>query len=157
MVVTVGGFASAPMPITVAQFQPGIYSTNQAGSGQGVIVIAGTASLAAPVGAFPGSRPVKRGEYLTIYASGLGATTGRPANGAPAPTDRLINAACNTQVLFGKTSVPAAFAGLSPGFVGLFQVNVQVPDTIDADSALPVSLVCSNGNRTSNVVTIAVE
>jgi uncharacterized protein (TIGR03437 family) len=88
----VGGFVSATFPITVAQVQPAIFSTNQAGTSQGVIVIAGTASLAAPSGAFPGSRPVKRGEYLTIYASGLGVAGKPPADGAPAPLDRLVNA-----------------------------------------------------------------
>jgi uncharacterized protein (TIGR03437 family) len=59
--------------------------------------------------------------------------------------------------MFGKTSATPAFAGLSPGFVGLYQVNVQVPDTIEPDSGVPVSLVCTNVNRTSNTVTIAVE
>jgi uncharacterized protein (TIGR03437 family) len=111
----------------------------------------------APVGAFPGSRPVKASEYITIYSGGLGYTGKPPADGAPAPTDRLIAGSCNAQVLFGTISVPAAFTGLSPGFVGLDQVNVQVPDGLGADAALPVSLVCSNGNAKSNVVTIAVE
>ena len=45
------------------------------------------------------------------------------------------------------------FAGLAPGFVGLYQVNVQVPTTVIG--TVPVTLTV--GGITSNTVTIAVQ
>jgi len=47
-----------------------------------------------------------------------------------------------------------ASAGLAPGFVGLYQVNVLVPTGVGAGAAVPV--VISIGGATSNTVTIAV-
>ena len=54
-------------------------------------------------------------------------------------------------------SVPAtvSFSGLAPGFVGLYQVNVQVPENAPAGDAVPVVLTI--GGISSNTVTIAVQ
>jgi uncharacterized protein (TIGR03437 family) len=52
--------------------------------------------------------------------------------------------------------VPATvtFVGLAPGWVGLYQVNVQVPANTHVGDAVPVAL--SIGGVASNQVTIAV-
>ena len=53
--------------------------------------------------------------------------------------------------------VPAAvtFSGLAPGFVGLYQVNAEVPANARTGDAVPVALTI--GGVTSNTVTIAVQ
>jgi uncharacterized protein (TIGR03437 family) len=53
--------------------------------------------------------------------------------------------------------VPAtvSFSGLAPGFFGLYQVNVQVPQNAPVGSA--VSVVLTIGGIGSNTVTIAVQ
>jgi len=56
--------------ISLASFAPGLFSTNQQGAGQAAILIANTSFMAAPSGLFPGSRPVRRGEYISIFATG---------------------------------------------------------------------------------------
>jgi len=58
-------------------------------------------------------------------------------------------------VSIGGVSAPAIFSGLSPGFVGLYQVNVQVPLNAPVGNAVPV--VLSIGGAASNTVTIAVQ
>jgi len=50
-------------------------------------------------------------------------------------------------------AAPVIFAGLAPGYVGLYQVNVQVPEGVAAGDAVPVIL--STG-AVSNAVTISV-
>jgi uncharacterized protein (TIGR03437 family) len=55
----------------------------------------------------------------------------------------------------GGVSETPSFAGLAPGFVALYQVNVQIPATISAGSAVPVSLTVYG--VPSNKVTIAVQ
>jgi uncharacterized protein (TIGR03437 family) len=60
----------------------------------------------------------------------------------------------------GGTSADVTFAGLVPGFVGLFQVNARVPDAAPIGQDVPVSLTVtapSGDAQTSNTVTIAIE
>jgi uncharacterized protein (TIGR03437 family) len=52
-----------------------------------------------------------------------------------------------------------SFSGLAPGFVGLYQVNAQVPDHAPTGDAVPVVLTMTgqNGAVSSLAVTIAVQ
>ncbi|MEX2263208.1 MAG: hypothetical protein WD696_14725 [Bryobacteraceae bacterium] len=72
-----------------------------------------------------------RGDYILVYATGLGeldrpAEAGEPA-GLPAPT--LVQFPI---VRIGGQAVEVAWAGLAPGFAGLYQVNVRVPESIQS-------------------------
>jgi uncharacterized protein (TIGR03437 family) len=93
----------------------------------------------AAVGALAGtaSRPATAGDYVTLYATGLGQTTpaypaGQVISGAFPITDLS-----QVQVLFGTRSAKVLFAGMT--FAGVFQINVQVPDGIAAGE-MPVVL-----------------
>ena len=88
-----------------------------------------------PEGSFPGvaTHPAKNGDTLTIYAIGLGATSPYVATGQPAPSSEpLARLTSLPAVAFGggiggATATPL-FAGLSPTYAGLYQVNVTIPD-----------------------------
>ncbi|HWQ53467.1 MAG TPA: metallophosphoesterase [Bryobacteraceae bacterium] len=54
------------------------------------------------------------GNYVTIYAVGLGEVVGGMAAGAVA-------------VQIGNTTVAPSFAGVAPGYAGLYQLNVAIP------------------------------
>ena len=54
----------------------------------------------------------------------------------------------------GGVTVPPSFSGLT-SFVGLYQVNVQVPS--EASTGDAVAVVLTIGGATSNTVTIAVQ
>ncbi|MBI4465461.1 MAG: SBBP repeat-containing protein [Acidobacteria bacterium] len=156
LTVAAGGVTSSPVTVSLASFAPGIFSTNSTGSGQGAILIANSPFVAAPVGMFSGSRPVKRGEeYISIYCTGLGAVTNQPPTGVQAPGAPPSLTVTTPQVSIGGVPVPVAFSGLAPGYFGLYQVNVQVPATAPTGSAIAV--VLSIGGVTSNMVTIAVQ
>jgi len=47
------------------------------------------------------------------------------------------------------------FSGLAPAFVGLWQLNIQVPPAASTGEAIVLSL--DFGNQTANSVTIAVK
>jgi uncharacterized protein (TIGR03437 family) len=83
--------------------------------------------------------PAKPSETLIIYLAGLGSATNQPASGSPAPpppTDPKIPA---TLTLNGSVVQPS-FIGLTPGTVGLYQINFVVPDgTPDGNLTLTVS------------------
>jgi uncharacterized protein (TIGR03437 family) len=62
--------------------------------------------------------PVRRGQVLILFATGLGAVN---TDGALARTLEPVT------VILNGTELTPAFAGLAPGYVGLYQVNVQLP------------------------------
>src|SRR6185437_9852768 len=115
----------------LTKLQPGIYSLDASGTGQGVVEIAGTSLLAGPAGS--GSRPVQSGsEYLVAYCSALGPVAGAgggsvPAAGFATPSSDVYQTAARITATLGGISVPVTFAGLTPTLVGVYQVNMQVP------------------------------
>lgn len=156
VVVTVGGQSSTPQTVPLGSFSPGIFSTNQKGTGQGAIQIANTSTYAAPSGSISGSatQAVKPGEFITIYCTGLGAVTNPPIPGKPASNNPLSHTVTTPKVTIGGENASVSFAGLSPGYVGLYQVNAQIPADASGGSAISVQLSLSG--VTSNTVTIAV-
>lgn len=142
--------------VPLARFSPGIYSADGSGTGQGAILINGTTNLAAPVNSRYKGQPARRGvDYIDIFATGLGPVTNQPATGAPAPADQLARTTTAVSVAIGGVAATVSFAGLAPGWVGLYQVNVLVPASAPAGDAVPVAL--SIGGKTANPVTVAIE
>jgi len=141
--------------IRLVPYKPAIFSTNQSGAGQGAITISGTGLVAAPAGAIGQSRPARRGEFIEIYATGLGAVTNTPFTGDPATANPLSRTTTTPVVTIGERPARVIFAGLAPGFIGLYQVNTDVPADAPTGEAVPVVLTI--GGVASNGVTIAVQ
>jgi uncharacterized protein (TIGR03437 family) len=150
-----GSAVSLPLTDQISALAPGIFSASSTGSGQGAVIIAGTAILAAPVGAFSGARPATRGEFVSIYCTGLGAVSGSTGSGSAAGSNPLSSTTVTPTVQIGGVPALVTFSGLAPGFAGLYQVNVQVPAAATAGSQVPVVLT-ANG-VSSNTVTIAIQ
>jgi uncharacterized protein (TIGR03437 family) len=157
LTVTNAAGTSTPLIISLAGVPPGIFSIDSSGKGQGAIQLANSSTFAAPAGSIPGAagQPVARGNYVTIYCSGLGAVSNQPATGAAASGSTLSSASGNVTVTIGGQNAPVSFAGLAPGFVGLYQVNAQVPSSVTPGNAVAV-VVTVNGTA-SNTVTMAVQ
>jgi adhesin/invasin len=150
---TVGGATSMQQTVSMAPFAPGLF-TLEAGSSQGVVMIADTQLLvASPSGA--GRRPATAGEFITLYCTGLGAVSNQPATGMPAQSSPYSVTTTTPTVTIGGIPALVSFSRLAPGSVGLYQVNVQVPMGLLANDAVPVILLI--GGVSSNAVTIAVQ
>ncbi len=156
VVVTVAGQSSSPQTVPLGPSSPGIFSLTQNGTGQGAVQIANTTTYAAAAGSISGSasRAVKPGEFITIYCTGLGTVSNPPAPGKPASSNPLSMTLATPTVTIGGQPATISFSGLSPGFVGLYQVNAQIPEGISGGSAVPIKL--SIGGVASNTVTIAI-
>jgi uncharacterized protein (TIGR03437 family) len=149
LVVTGKDAAGAPGSVTIVNAQPGVFTVSQSGTGQGV-VLDGLNNLV------DSSHAVKAGEALVIYATGLGATSPPVATGQSAPTvPPLALVTTPVKVTIGGVEAAVEFAGLAPGFVGLYQVNARVPAGVMAGNAVP--LVLTQNGVASNTVTIAVQ
>ncbi len=146
---------TVPETLNLAVAAPGIFTIASSGSGQGAILIANTATFAAPAGSIPGApaSPVPGGQYISIFCSGLGAVTNQPASGTAAGSNSTTVA--TPVVSIGGQNATVTFSGLAPGFVGLYQVNAQVPATVQSGNTVPVTL--SVNGAVSNTVTIAVQ
>jgi uncharacterized protein (TIGR03437 family) len=151
-----GSETSAVQPVAVAAVSPGIFTVNQQGTGQGAVLISNTAVFAAPSDSIPGreSRPVQRGEFISIFCTGLGDVTNRPPSGEPPSGDGLSVTLATPNVTIGGRDVTPSFSGLT-GFVGLYQVDVQVP--VETPTGDAVELVIAVSGVASNTVTIAVQ
>lgn len=139
---------SLPESITVASTRPAIFTVNQQGNGQGAILNQNFSANA------PGN-PEARGRVIQIFATGLGATTPAVAAGVPAPSNPPATTAIPVQATVGGQPAAVQFAGLAPGFVGLYQVNITVPAGVPPGPAVPLQL--TQDGVPSNTVTVAVQ
>lgn len=71
------------------------------------------------------ANPATRGQYVVLYANGLGPVSSPQADGAV--TTGLVNTTTPATVTIGGQPATVEFSGLAPGFVGLYQLNVEVP------------------------------
>jgi uncharacterized protein (TIGR03437 family) len=144
-----GSTLSLPESLVVAAAAPGIFTLNESGTGQGIIMKSDGVTLAQP------ATPANIGETVVIYCTGLGAVTPAVTEGSPAPFSPLAWTVNPVTVTIGGVAAPApSFNGLTPGLAGLYQVNVAVPAGIATGDAVPVTL--SVAGQSSPAVTIAV-
>jgi len=93
------------------------------------------------------SSPAHSGEYLVSYLAGMGATNATPASGAASPSSPLAMPTATPTLTINGTASPIAFAGLTPGLVGLYQMNFQLPSGLPAGD---ITLVVSQSGVASN-------
>jgi uncharacterized protein (TIGR03437 family) len=115
-------------------------------------------SIPMPVGSFPGvnTHPAKAGDALTIYAIGLGPTTPAVVSGQPAPTSAPFAPLTSTATVNfgagpGGMVVIPFYAGLTPTFAGLYQINVVVPEGLPKGA---INLTVNFSDTVSNAVQI---
>jgi uncharacterized protein (TIGR03437 family) len=135
--VTNGGVPSNVVQMYLTDAAPGSFSQNQDGIGYASALHNATGAVITP------DNPAQPGEYISLFLSGLGTVTPTISDGALGPPypglsySDLYDAG-NLGVFFNDygpngdmTGIQGDvnFAGLAPGFAGLYQINVQVPAT----------------------------
>jgi uncharacterized protein (TIGR03437 family) len=100
-------------------------------------------------------QPAQAGEIIHFFGTGFGPVTPPVPDGTPAPIaplSRTVNAVtCNTLNAAGADSGPAEvlFAGLAPGMIGIYQIDVRLPDPLPAGSF--VQIACRVGDRGTDI------
>lgn len=134
--------ASSTLPAAVAT--PGFFTTTQNGRGQ-------IAALNEDNSINSTTNPVGRGRVIQLYATGQGFLPDAPEDGVPAPSDRLISTPSRPRVIINTTDAEVQFSGLAPGFVGVWQLNVKVPESVPPGNSIVVAIlhqgIPSNSNR----------
>jgi uncharacterized protein (TIGR03437 family) len=144
LVVQRNGAVSTPFAVPVAAVQPAIFLYSGGPTGQGIIVNADTNAVATP------SNPASPGKYVIIYCTGLGPTDPQPDTGSAATGPAYIKSDISATI--GGQPATLVYAGLTPGFPGLYQINALVP-AVSGD-ALPV--VVTVAGQVSPAATMAV-
>lgn len=138
---------------TVADSAPGVFTVTSSGRDQAAAVNSDY-TLNAAFDRFPGSHPEVGGNYVTIYATGIGNTNPLVGDGQPAPSAPLAVATSTTAVNIGGVSAQVLYSGLAPGFVGLWQINAVLAGSLATNFATPLKVELKS--RLSPETTLAV-
>jgi uncharacterized protein (TIGR03437 family) len=141
--------ASAVLPMNVAA--PAFYTAAQNGSGQ-VSAYNVRASDGSTYGVNSNTNPVAVGDYVAIFGTGIGPVPNAPPDGqlsgnAPAPT--LPTVVVNAKVL---SAGDIGYFGLAPNLVGLFQLNIRVPQGTPPGPAVLVGMTYRDISSTKGPV-----
>jgi uncharacterized protein (TIGR03437 family) len=104
--------------VPLATYSPGIFAITDVGGN--------------PISA---GNPAKRGSGIVIYANGLGPVDNQPASGeATSPVQPFSATKTPATATIGSSTGQVTFTGLTPGSIGLYQVNVLIPADAPAGS-----------------------
>ena len=129
-----GQAASTSLTVTVSKYAPAIFLDS---NGPQIFHKDGTRVNK--------NNPATRDEPLTIYATGLGVTTGgKVTTGMPAPSSPLA-VTQPVSLYFGdptikQTAVIVDWSGLLPGYIGVYQINARIPGFHYKGNGLPVTV-----------------
>jgi uncharacterized protein (TIGR03437 family) len=119
-----------PFTVNIVEEQPGIFPR--------AILKAGTTINATTTAVHPG-------DFIEIYCTGLGPTRN---------VNNLDVTAISPTIFVGGIPLKPAYSGLAPGFVGLYQIDVKLPDTLPTGTQ---GVILSVGSAHSNEVKIEVQ
>ncbi|HUA18463.1 MAG TPA: hypothetical protein VMB25_06940 [Bryobacteraceae bacterium] len=131
--VTRGGGNSLPFTFAVTVSAPGIFqdTSNHA--------VAQNASAGYTLNS--SSDPAATGSVVVVYMNGQGPVSNPVADGSPAPDSPLATATGAWAATLGGVAATVQFVGLTPGFTGLAQANIQIPSGLGtADYPLVISV-----------------
>ncbi len=130
-------YGDLTLPLDLGDVAPGIF---QLDARRSAAVLNQDGTINSP------SNPAVRGQAIVVFATGLGAVA-RQSNGLSTTTMPV------TVVLNGRELIPF-FSGLTPGFIGLYQLNVTVP--VAAPPGLDQAILLRINGIDSNTAIIAV-
>ncbi|MBZ5619028.1 MAG: CHRD domain-containing protein [Acidobacteriia bacterium] len=150
IVVTSAGGASPATTeanVTIASVAPSIFIVDQTNS-LGAVVKNSDFSLITP------SNPVKAGDVIVVFSTGLGQTTPPAQTGVllQPPAGGFNNTGTVSATIGGQTAA-VVYSIASPGFAGLYQTAVTVPAGVSGTAKMALSA----GGTASNTVNLAVQ
>lgn len=145
--VTVNGAEVATGTLDVIAAGPGLFVLDTTNPAQPGAVVNPDGSINGPDNA------AAAGDTVLVYGTGLGALDTAVADGQ-APSG-VVRGTAATKVLVSVDEAVVHFSGLAPNFVGLWQLNVTIPDKSYITGPVPVVVI--QGGISTNAVTIWVD
>ena len=146
IVLRTPGGASDNLNVTILPNAPSVFRTTSAGGSDPVAAVyrAENNELVSD------SNPVRAGDSLVIYATGLGRTSPAVDTGDAAPSEPLASATTQPDVTLSGDPLSVDYAGLTPGGVGVYQINVKVAD-VPGNGTADLSIRQGNGHTTVTI------
>jgi len=133
----------------VASAAPAVFLSGVAGpqSGLATVFRADNGQLVTP------TNPVRSGDTLVIYLTGMGPTSPAVQAGLQTPPTLLTSVTQAPTLSLGSSNLSIEYAGLVPGYLsGLYQINATVPKTgVVSGDNVPLVISQSGGATTLNV------
>lgn len=145
MVLHTPGGVSDNYNLTVSPAAPSIFRLAGEGPEAGIatVVRASNGQVVTP------SNPIRGNDTLVIYLTGMGKTSPEVPDGQPAPADPLSLPLIPPTVDISGAQLPILFAGLTPGQIGVYQINVYVPSWVP--KGMNQSLRISQGGASTSL------
>lgn len=124
MKVSLRDFSTSVYTLPLSDYAPAVFEA-PIGSGFAVAQIAENFQLITQ------QNPAPRGQWIIIYANGLGPVDNTPPTGELTPREGLATCLTKPEVTIGGKPAEVFFAGLTPDGIGYYQINVKVPDDIE--------------------------
>jgi uncharacterized protein (TIGR03437 family) len=141
------GGVSDNFNLAVSGTAPSVFTSGSVGplNGLATVVRADNNQLVTP------TNPVHPNDSLVVYLTGLGATSPAVEDGMPAPAEPLATAVVNPTLTLGGTNLNVSYAGLAPGYVGVYQINASVPYGVPLGMEIPLVIDQGGNSTTLNV------
>jgi uncharacterized protein (TIGR03437 family) len=149
MKVSIGDFSSEVVILRLRPANPAFFEYVEPGTNRRFI-----AALDGNFALIGSNNAVPRGGVAQLYANGLGRVTNRPGSGLASPSNPLAQSVETPTVSIGGRPAQVLFSGLAPGIVGLYQVNVSVPN--DAPTGPDVEVSLRQSGVTSKISRLAI-
>jgi uncharacterized protein (TIGR03437 family) len=92
------------------------------------------------------ANPIHRGDTIVVYLTGLGRTSPAVETGSPAPYEPLAHALILPELTLGGIPLDVFYAGLTPGLVGVYQINALVPHWTPTGLNVPLTIHQAGGS-----------
>ncbi len=149
LLVQTGSAISIPQPVPIAGAQPAVFTMNAEGTGAAII------QAYKPDGTpLPGGSALSAGDVVVIYCTGLGAVNPPVPAGGAASASTLSKTVNPVTATIGGVNATVQFAGLTPGFAELYQVNAIVPSGVPSGDEI---LLLTASGQQSAPVTIQIQ
>lgn len=147
------GAISAALTVGVAGKSPAFFEL----SGNQVIATRTDYTYAAKNGSIPGlsTTPAKPGDVLILWGTGFGASNPAVPSGVLTPGDQIYSASDSVTVTINGVPVTVYGVGLTPGLAGVYQVAIQVPQSL-ANGDWPLIATTQDGFSSSGSVILTV-
>jgi uncharacterized protein (TIGR03437 family) len=141
--ITASGQQSEPVMIELSPVAPGIFTRN------GLAITTRYPDHSE----ITRERRARAGDILTIYVTGLGAVNGTVPTGRGTPRDRLYETVQRPDVTIGGVAAEVLFSGLTPDWIGLYQINVRVaPGTLSGEQDVVIRIGGAESRPAKTVV-----
>jgi uncharacterized protein (TIGR03437 family) len=135
--------------VSLATASPGLFTQGALGSGPVIAVNVQDGSVNSA------THPALRNQYVILYGTGVGPVTNAPADGQPAagqpasdfPTVLVASTGATKNPDGTTTTLPAfiqatvTYSGLAPGFAGLWQINVLIPQDAQSGNSVQIKVL----------------